>query len=134
MSAALRWLLEVAAAWLMPWRAARRIRQQDGDLGALVLAFADVVTGSGKPYERDRVIRRLADALVAQHRQLKALGAVSDLPPEPTRLRVVKYPPGAPAPAGGGSAMSLADHAGHDGAPRGARPRQKGAHHGTADA
>lgn len=51
MSAA-RWALTVALAWLMPWRAVRRIREQDGEIGIFVDLLALATIGSGEPLRR----------------------------------------------------------------------------------
>lgn len=51
MSAA-RWALAVALAWLMPVRAARRIREQDGEIGALISVLALATIGSSKPLRK----------------------------------------------------------------------------------
>lgn len=47
MSAALRLALSVILVWLMPWRAARTIREQGRNLDALVSALAHLMTIEG---------------------------------------------------------------------------------------
>jgi hypothetical protein len=41
---AARWVLAVVFAWLMPWRAARTIRELREDMSVLLRFTADVVT------------------------------------------------------------------------------------------
>lgn len=47
-------VFEVAAAWLMPWRAAARIRVQQQDMTILIRALAYAVTGTAGPLMRER--------------------------------------------------------------------------------
>lgn len=101
MSAA-RWALAVAVAWLMPWRAVRTISEQDKDLSALVFALASLAAVGAGPISRDRVVRRLADAIVSQGRMLREQAA-----PRPRRVQLVGRPDSVAPPYSGRHLKSM---------------------------